>query len=39
LVTNVVYEYLSIVVDIINFVVQYSKYRGTRPSIHSCPHL
>ena len=39
LVTNIVYEHLSVVVNIINLVIQYSKYRGTRSSIHSCPHL
>nr|DAJ76009.1 MAG TPA: hypothetical protein [Crassvirales sp.] len=39
LVTNIVYKYLSIIIDIVNLIVQYSKYRRTRPSIHSCPHL
>nr|DAE29237.1 MAG TPA: hypothetical protein [virus sp. ctx9V1] len=39
LVTNIVYEYLSIIIYIVNLIVQYSKYRRTRSSIHSCPHL
>nr|DAH37679.1 MAG TPA: hypothetical protein [Caudoviricetes sp.] len=39
LVSNIVYEYLSIIIDIVNLIVQYSKYRRTRSTVHSSPHL